>query len=143
MKLFLLKSTEGLIPCGDDSYESAAKLRIGSIYQADVKIPRNYAFHKKYFSLIRCAWEYLSEAQRNFFVDSESFRKAVEVAAGHYDLCYNIGRKEWLQCPKSIAFDKMDGAEFDNLYERVKDVLFNLFLQNISRNEFENILIRF
>lgn len=143
MKFHVLKTMTGLVPCGDDSYETASKLKMGSVYEVDVKVARNYAFHKKYFSLIRCAWEYLSEAQQNFFESSETFRKAVEVAAGNYDLCYNIERKEWLQCPKSIAFDRMDAAEFDTLYERVKDVLFNTFLQDVGRNEFENILIRF
>ena len=143
MKLFLLKTMTGLIPCGDDSYESSKKLKMGSIYQADVKLSRNYQFHKKYFSLIRCAWEYLSEAQQNFFGSPEAFRKTVEVAAGNFEFIWSISRSEWVQVPKSIAFDKMEADEFNELYERVKDVLFQTYLSDIDRQTFENILIQF
>jgi hypothetical protein len=48
-----------------------------------------------------------------------------------------------LRIPTSIAFDKMDDAEFSNLYERVKDVLFAEFLTNISEKEFTNNLSSF
>ena len=65
------------------------------------------------------------------------------MAAGWCEPIYSIAQKEWIEVPKSIAFDKMDEDEFQNLYERVKDVLFKCFLKNISVEEFEKNLINF
>jgi len=77
MKIRLLNTARGLIPCYDDDFDEKKKLKIGEEYVAE------------------------------------------------------------------IAFDKMDEAEFSELYERVKDVLFEVFLKNISIEEFEANLMNF
>ena len=62
---------------------------------------------------------------------------------GHFDLVYSIEKKEWLQAPKSISFSKMDEAQFSDLYESVKRVLFSIFLKNIDEDTFTQNLIDF
>ena len=94
--------------------------------------------------MINCAWSYQNEKTTAHFKESvEWFRKTVEIAAGHCDTAYSISRKEWIEIPKSIAFDKMDEAEFMDLYERVKDVLFSVFLRDISEYDFRRNLSNF
>lgn len=133
MELYLLNTAGGLRPCYDSDYDEKKKLKLGKIYKAKITLARNYDFLKKYFALINCAWSYQNEKTTAHFKESvECFRKAVEIAAGHCDTAYSISRKEWIEIPKSIAFDKMDEAEFMDLYERVKDVLFSVFLRDIS-----------
>jgi len=137
MKLFLLNTEQGLKPMYDEDYEEKRKLKKGVVYRAEVKLARNIDHHRKYFSLINTAWAYQTEKRMSFFNNSsESFRKTIEVAAGHFEQIYSIERKEWVQIPKSIAFDKMSQDEFETLYERVKDVLFSVFLTHISEDEF-------
>lgn len=144
MKLLLLNTSQGLKPCYDADYEERKKLRIGQEYVADIKMPRNIAFHRKYFALINCAWEYQQEkSQRHFKDNVECFRKTVEIAAGHCDTAYSLKRREWLEIPRSVAFDKMDEAGFQDLYERVKTVLFSVFLKHIPEEEFMSNLINF
>jgi len=144
MKLYCVNTLTGLVPCGDDDYDQKKRLSLGQVYLVEIKLSRNYPFLKKYFALIRCAWEYLSEAQQEFFgYNVTTFRKAVEVAAGWFDLNYNINRDEWYQAPKSIAFDSMNEEEFSNLYDSVKDVLFQTYLTNISKQDFLSNLINF
>ena len=138
MKLNLVVTSEGFRCATDDDYEKKRTLRRGTVVECTVKEYRNYNFHKLYFSLINLSWEYLTEQQREFFHDSvEAFRKTVEVAAGHYEPVYNVVRKEWVETPKSIAFDKLCESDFSKLYERVKDVIFNMFIPEISKEEFE------
>ena len=123
----------------DEDYDEKKRLKLGKVYEATITLVRNPQFHRKYFALIKCSWEYLTEAQQQFFKnDIDVFRKAVEVAAGHCELCYSIARKEWIEIPKSIAFDKLDEAQFSSLYERVKDVVYITFIPEINREEFEN-----
>lgn len=144
MELNLLNTAGGLVPCDDNDYEEKRKLKVGQIYKATIKLNRNYRLHRKYFALINCAWAYQNERQTAFFKGSvEIFRKTMEMAAGHCERVYSIEHKEWRDIPKSIAFDKMDEAEFRDLYERVKDVLFATALRGVSEEEFLDALVNF
>lgn len=144
MKINLQNTARGLIPLYDDDYEEKRKLKIGEVYTAEIRLARNYQFHRKYFALIHCAWEYQNEkVQEHFHNSKESFRKTVQIAAGHCDTYYSIARKGWIEESKSISFEKMEEAEFQELYNRVKDVLFTHFLKNISEAEFMKNLANF
>lgn len=144
MELLLYNTPEGLKPCYDEDYDEKKKLKIGETYKAKITLVRNARFHRKYFALIRLAWEYQNERTvAHFRNDVELFRKTVEIAAGHCEPVYNIELMAWVDIPKSIAFDKMDEAAFQDLYERVKDVLFAMFLKNIDEEEFLHHLPQF
>ena len=125
----------------DEDYDSKKMLKVGNVYEATIKEMRNVAFHRKYFSLINLAWEYLNEQQRNFFKeDVNAFRKTVEIAAGHYEPVYSVARQSWLEVPKSIAFDKLSESDFEQLYEKVKSVIFQTFIPDSVKDEFEFVL---
>ena len=143
MKLFVKNTINGLVPCDDNDYEEKKKLKLGEVYQVTISRPRNYEFHKKYFALINCAWEYLNEKQIEFFKDINNFRKTMELAAGHSEMVYSINRKEFVEQVLSIAFDKMDNDQFQDLYNRVFDVILKYPLKNISQEDFVNNLSNF
>lgn len=140
MEIYLQNTVAGLVPLYDADYDEKKKLKIGQTYKAEIKLARNIQFHRKYFALINCAWEYLDEKQSAGFRNVENFRKYLEVAAGSCDVFYSPKYKDWCEIPKSISFEKMKAEEFNKLYEDVKDVLFKVFLKNISVEEFESNL---
>lgn len=143
-KIKLLNTVSGLRPLYDEDYDEKRKLKIGEIYEATIRVPRNIDFHRKYFALINCAWEYQNEkVVEHFHHNVDGFRKTVEIAAGWFEPVYLINKKEWSQAPKSIAFDKMDEVEFRELYDQVKRVLFQIFLRHIDEEEFMKNLINF
>lgn len=140
--MLLYNTPLGLKPLYDEDYDEKKKLKVGETYEATIKKARNVRFHRKYFSLIHTAWAYQNErVTAHFHENPDGFRKTVEIAAGWYEPCYSIERREWVEIPKSIAFDKMDEAEFEELYERVKDVLFKYFLKHVTPEEFMGNLI--
>ena len=141
MKLLLKNTSSGLIPIYDDDFDEKKKLKIGQVYEVSIKLVRNYEFHKKYFALINCAWEYLTEPQAEFYKNKEIFRKIIEVVAGHCEKWYSPELKKWVEIPKSISFDKMDNAEFQDLYSRVLDVI--IISLKIDREEFERNISNF
>lgn len=143
MKLQLLNTASGLVPVDDYAYDEKKKLKVGEVYTAEIKQNRNYRFHKLYFALINCAWEYLPERQTRGFKSKENFRKYVEVAAGHCEPFYSPSKREWLEVPKSISFDTMDEAKFRDLYERVKDVIIAILGNYITIEEFEKNMANF
>ena len=144
MEIYLLNTPSGLKPCYDEDYDKKKKLKLGETYKAKISVARNLNFHRKYFALINCAWAYQNEKVTKHFKNNvECFRKTVEIAAGHCDTVYNLSLKSWVDIPKSIAFDKLKQEEFEDLYERVKDVLFSTFLKGIDEDEFLNNMIDF
>ena len=141
MKANLVVTGMGLVAATDDDKELLKTLKRGSIVECTIKEYRNYAFLRKYFALINCAWEFLSEEQQKFFYDSkDSFRKTVEISAGHCEPVFNRTRNEWIDIPKSVAFDKLTESEFSQLYEKVKDVLYQSFILDENKDEFEENL---
>ena len=141
MKLLVVNQAQGFVPASDKDYEEKMKLKRGGTYEITIKEFRNPKFHRLYFSLINLAWDFLSESQRAFFKeDVEVFRKTVEVAAGHCEKVYSVARREWLEVPKSIAFDKLSESDFSDLYERVKSVLYQSFITDDRKELFENQL---
>lgn len=140
----LVNTAAGFVPAMDEDFEVKRRLKLGEVYKVSIKKARNYEFHKKYFALINCSWEYLNAKQQAFFKDNvEVYRKTMEVSAGHCEVVYNLNTKQWVDIPKSIAFDKIDNVEFQDLYDRVKHVIFSAVLKNISIEEFERQLANF
>ena len=143
MKLHLLNTIDGLRPCTDFDYDNKKRLKIGSVYEVEIREERNYQFLRKYFALIRCAYAFLTPSQQEFIKSEKGFRKTVQIAAGYCDVYYSIKRREWVEESKSIAFDKMDEAEFSQLYEAVKLVLFSTFLKDVDEATFLRELVNF
>ena len=144
MKLHLLNTSQGLKPCYDEDFEEKKKLKIGEVYSVDIKLARNYEFLQKYHKLISIAWEYQNEKVQAHFKDSkEKFRESVQIAAGYTETFYSIDKKEWLEKAKSISFESMKEEDFIDLYESVKDILFKIFLKDISEENFMRNLINF
>lgn len=141
MKIRLVCTSTGFVLESDEDYEVKRLLKNGSVYEATITRQRNPRFHRKYFQLINCAWDMIGEKWQEFFrCSKDGFRKTLELSAGYYDVIYSPARKEWTQIPKSIAFDKMDEGDFSSMYERVKDVLYTLFIDENNREQFEEQL---
>lgn len=131
----------GLVPCYDDDYEVKRRLKNGKTYEVEVKEARNIKFHRLFFALINCSWEYLDEWRQQFFHgNKDAFRETLIIAAGYVEPFYDPKRGEWLERAKSIAFNKMDESEFAQLYERVKDVILDIYISDDLRDEFINQL---
>ena len=127
MKILLQNTAMGLIPMYGTDYDERKKLKIGEIYSAEIKKPRNYKFHKKYFALLNMAYENLNEEMTRRFPSFENFRSAVQVMAGHYDTSWLLDTGEEIIIPKSISFSSMNEFEFTKMY----DNLFSVLMKNV------------
>jgi hypothetical protein len=57
MKFECIKTLGGFIPATDLDKEKSDKLPIGEAYEFEVKLIRNYEFHKKFFALLKIGME--------------------------------------------------------------------------------------
>jgi len=142
MILLVRNTAHGLVPLYDEDYEEKKKLKIGQDYQADVKLPRNLRFHKKFFSLIACAWDLLTPRGRQFFRNKECFRKSLLVTSGHCEPVYNHSLRAWVDIPKSLKFDCMREEEFADVYRDVRTVLEQQIL-HLDTKKFEKYLMNY
>lgn len=143
MKLRVVNTPLGLKPLYDEDLDEKKKLKLGEVYQAEIRLVRNYQFHKKAFALLNLAWAYLPERTQNGFRSIDGFRSYITVAAGYYDLYFNPRLKEFVEVPKSWAFDSMDNAAFTDFYEKVKDVIWGIIGKWVTPEEFERNLMNF
>lgn len=143
MKISVLNTPHGLVPMYDEDFDEKKKLRIGQVYTAEIKVPRNYNFHKKFFAMINAGYALLPERAQNGFRSVDGFRQYVTVAAGFYDTYYSPRLREFVEIPKSISFGSMDEAQFNEVYSRVKDVIFGILGDRVDEQVFESTLANF
>lgn len=150
LKIHLRCTASGLVPLYDEDYDAKRRLKVGHDYLAEIREPRNIRFHRKYFALINAAWDLLSPQSRDFFrkdddlpfdnICRDRFRKTLEVACGWSEQVYSITRKEWLEAPRSIAFDKMTAEEFESLYNNVFHFISTRLLRDTPQEELDNLI---
>lgn len=104
------------------------RIKHGAECIADVRQPRNYAFHKKYFALVSilfqiwCETEHRAEYKGEKVTPSlDRFRRDLTILAGHYEPVFNIRGETRLE-PHSISFANMSADEFEVLYQTTIDV---------------------
>lgn len=145
MKIKVVATPHGLVPLFDEDYEEKKRLKLGECYEGEFRLIRNPQFHKKAFALLNTAWMLLPEKTQDGFRSVDGFRDYLTVAAGYYNLFYNPRLHEFTEVPKSWAFDAMDEAEFSQMYERIKDVVWSILSKKkvVTREVFERYLANF
>ena len=122
MKIHLKKNHDGsFIPADEESSEWCRKKKTGAVIHADFKQSRNYKHHKKYFGMLKLAYD--NQEQYKSF---DMLREALQIAAGHCELIQTLDGRQWVKA-KTINFASMDQKEFEKLYSDVLDILVQHF----------------
>lgn len=133
MKLWVVKNDSRLTSYTSDDKECMDKLAVNVpilISHIRVRSPR---FHRLYFKFISLVYKNLPESITEFedpetgeirdrYPTADSFRKRMEMLAGHYEITISLEGVEELN-PKSIKYEKLDDIEFRDLYVGVKNVI--------------------
>ncbi len=145
MRLLVQNTAVGLVPLFDNDLDEKRKLKVGQVYQADIKVVRNINFHRKMWAMLNTAWALLPEKTQNGFRSFEGFRAYLLVAAGFYDTYFSPRLKEFVEVPKSMSFASMDDAEFSDCYEAIKNVIWSILSSRVSITQevFEQYLANF
>lgn len=114
--MILRKYGAALIPVDDFYMEEFNKLKPGQDYEVQTRKSRNPRFHRKFFALIKIGHENTS-----LQMPLDSYRKYITIKAGFFKR-FPTKKGEYIE-PVSIAFDNMDDTEFEEVYNRVLDVI--------------------
>ena len=116
----LIKDKDGnFLPIYPEDHDRAAKVKIGDQVLVKSTNQRSIGFHRKFMALIKTGFE-----NQEQYKDFDDFRYVMTMKAGYYHRV--ITDKGTLFLPQSVAFDAMDQETFEELFQRVGDVIANL-----------------
>mgnify|MGYP003640233135 FL=1 len=131
MKITIVKKLNNTFAIAyNTDYELAKKLKVGVEYQCEIKRPRNYNFHKKYFALLTMLFD-----NQERYSNKDHLRKDLTIEAGFYTVRKNLKGVEVYEA-NSISFSSMKQESFDDLYSKTLDVIVKYF--NFDKEEIIN-----
>ena len=118
MKLLVIKTPRGILPLYDSDYENYAKIPMNEEFEIEYTKKRNLKFHKKYFALMKLAFENQSD-----YRSLNDMRRDIAIVSGFYDEVVNKISGDVLKIAKSISFANCDENEFNEIYNASKNVI--------------------
>lgn len=120
--LYLRKTMGGLVPDTDEDFEASKRFKLGQVVKAEITNPRNLAFFRKWFALVKVGFNLWDETGiraewkgEEIRPDFDRFRKDVTILAGFGRPVVNL-KGEIRYEADSISFGKMDEDAFEKLY---------------------------
>lgn len=123
------KGSTGLVPACEEATEWLRKKKLGATILVEPRELRNGAYHRKWFALVKLAYDYWSEGAATIeykgvpvLPDFDRFRKDVTISAGFYRPVVNLKGEVRIE-PESLKWAQMTEERFGQLYEATIRVL--------------------
>ena len=118
MKILVTKVGGVLKPAYNKDYDAFLKMPDNEVFQIEYKKERNPAHHRKFFALIKLAFE-----NQEVFQDIETMRKCLMIECGYVEELINGITGEVFITAKSISFGSMGQIKFNEVYTNVRDYI--------------------
>jgi len=115
MLLNLKKTSQGFIPCDEESVKAFNKIREGADIFVEFKPRRNMKLHKKYWALLNAV-----VINQDHYKTADNLHEVVKFKAGYYETIIPLEGEPFLKT-KSISFHSMDNLEFESFYNVALD----------------------
>ena len=135
MKILCRNTAHGLVPEYDSDYEEKKKLKIGEVYTCEIKRPRNYEHHKKFFALLKLA----CENSKSIEAPLDVYRKYALIKSGYFTV-YETTKGKFIEAD-SISFANMSQEKFEEVYSKVLD--FIILDTEATKEDIEKNLLNF
>jgi hypothetical protein len=134
-----------LVPADEQSAKFVGKLIKNDVVTSDFVKPRNYRFHRKWFALVKFAYEHwqpsnLEDSKWKDVVPEKSFerfRKDIIIMSGRFDAVYRVDGSVRVEA-KSISFASMNEEEFKDLWNATTTVILEKVLTNYTKDDLNN-----
>lgn len=139
----LVRVPNGYAYADAESAKAGESHKLGDKVTATVVKPRSTKFQRKFFALLRMAFDYWEPSEGEAPLeykgipiekDFDRFRSDVTILCGHFTPVWNA-RGEMRAEAKSIAFDKMEPEDFLQLYNKAIGVLLDLVMRSKGFSE--------
>ena len=127
----------------DSDLDEKKRLKIGSTVLCDIRKPRNYKFHKKFFALLRLTFDnlpYHLHDELNIYSE-EDLLLSLKLDLGISSIV-RMGKRDVYR-DGSISFAVMDETEFEGFYNRCINMILNKYLRGTNRSDLVEEIIRY
>lgn len=129
MELLFTKGQGGLVPACDEAAEWLRRKKLGATILVDPREPRNGAYFRKWWALVKLGYDYWSEGAATIeykgapvLPDFDRFRHDVTISAGFYRPVVNLKGELRIE-PESLKWASMSEERFSKLYDATIQVL--------------------
>lgn len=133
-EILLEKKYGVLIPADEDSESIVQSMAQGKAIRCKFSFPRNVGNHKRFFAFVRLAFD-----AQEFFDNIHHFRKWLIMKSGHYTTIQTPKGKVIFDAD-SIAWDKMDEAQFKTVFNDCVQAYINQFGERVTQSQLEEII---
>lgn len=119
-----------LRPADEDGDEALRAMKEGQEVVVDVSPSRNPKFHRLFFKLLK-----LFVDNSDMFSSIDDALVAVKVACGEVETWIDPNTGQVYYIPRSIAFEKMDGARFRRLFDRAVFVICERWMTGMNADD--------
>ena len=130
-----------MVPFGEDEGEKLRRFKVGSTLRCDIKEMRNAAFFRKWWALVKFAFDQWSDtAEMPIYKGErvqpafERFRKDVTILAGYCHPVADVSGGVHLEAD-SLAWANMTEETFTELYSATIDVVLQKILRGRGYTE--------
>jgi ribosomal protein L9 len=134
LKLYAKNTKIGLIPLYSEDLIEKKRLKLNEVYAVEVTFERNYMLHKKFFKMVQ-----VGHNNTKLDMPFEAYRDYVTIKAGFANI-YKTPKGIFVQA-QSISFASMNQEKFEEVYQRVLDVVIKDI--GINKEVIENQLMSF
>lgn len=127
------KNVPCLVPTDEESQDALRKMHEGQIVAVEAKRARNHLQHKKFFALLKIAFD----NQQTDFGSVEELRKALLIGAGYTEPQRRLNG-EIVLVAKSMSYHNMPKAEFEEMYDKVMDLICVHVMPGMDREALED-----
>ena len=117
MKIYVIHTFNALVPSDATSEEALKTLNKNEVYEVSIKQARNYELLKKFMALVKVGHDNTKLEGMPFDV----YRKLMLIRAGYYKM-YVTDKGQYIEAD-SISFSSMSERKFQEVYEKVKQVV--------------------
>ena len=134
MKFVGIRHGLELRPIDEEGRLAIQSLRLHDQVMVELKQSRSLQQHRLYWGLIRLVHQNLPEELEQNFPRPENLSKAVLDALGYVDEVYGLDGRTFRQV-RSIAFQNMDSAEFNNLMQSAIELVTTKIIPGLGCEE--------
>ena len=156
MQILLTKTAQGyLLPLNEEEGDKIRKYKVGGTIKADVVEMRNARFFRKWWALVKLAFDISSETApqheykgQRVLPDFERFRKDVTILAGFCRPVFNARMELRLEA-ESLKWGSMTEDRFDKLYSATIDAILQKIIPHTGYDRetlmkmAENVVVNF
>lgn len=121
-----------IIPADKLSEDDIAKLDADKIYDCKVWNKRNPDHHRKYRALVAAIFPH-----QKGYATTKALHDQLKIAVGFSYEATDLLTGEVRTYPDSFAFDNIDQTEFEQVYDRIVDVILTRILPGVGRRDLE------